>query len=271
MAQFSWTTWHWHPDIITALFLVGGLYLIGVGPLRKKYRWAIRVPKYKLVLFFSGLAFLYIALNSPLHELSDNFLFSAHMVQHIILMILVPPLLILGIPTWLFQPILRPVFFTKIAKFILSPVVAFLLFSSVFSVWHFPPFYDATLRYHYLHVLEHLLFISAATVMWWPILVDLPEIPRPSYPVQMGYLFFLSLPPGFIGAAITFSKEVKYTWYEEMPRIWGISPLLDQQIGGLIMKLFGAASFLIVLGVVFFIWYKREYPAVFSDKEDFTA
>ena len=86
----------------------------------------------------------------------------------------------------------------------------------------------------------------------------MPELPRPSYPVQIIYLFFLSLPPGFVGAVITFSGEVKYTWYAEVPRLWGLSALIDQQIGGLIMKLLGAAVFLVAMGVVFFTWYGRE-------------
>ena len=258
MAEFSWTTWHWHPDIITGLLLLAGVYILGVGPFRRRFGWAERVPRGSVALFFTGLVAWYVALNSPLHELSDNFLFSAHMVQHLLLMMVVPPLLIVGTPGWLLRPLLRHSAVERSARFVTSPIAAFILFSSVFTLWHYPPLYDATLRHHYLHVLEHLLFISTAVVMWWPVLGRLPELPRPSYPVQMIYLFFLSLPPGFVGAVITFSGEVKYTWYAEVPRLWGLSALIDQQIGGLIMKLLGAAVFLVAMGVVFFIWYGRE-------------
>lgn len=258
MAEFSWTTWHWHPDIIAGLLLLAGVYILGVGPFRRRFGWAERVPRGSAALFYAGLVALYVAISSPLHELSDDFLFSAHMVQHLLLMMAVPPLLIVGTPGWLLRPLLRHDIVARTARFVTSPIAAFILFSSVFSLWHFPPLYDATLRHHYLHVLEHLLFISTAVIMWWPVLGRLPELPRPSYPVQMIYLFFLSLPPGFVGAAITFSGEVKYTWYAEVPRLWGLSALVDQQIGGLIMKLLGAAVFLVAMGVVFFIWYNRE-------------
>ena len=258
MTEFSWTSWHWHPDIITGLLLLGGSYLMVVGPLRRHFGWARSVPYGSLALFLAGLVAMYIAISSPLHELSDGFLFSAHMVQHLLLIMLVPPLLIFGTPEWIFALLLRPVLIERCARFVTSPVPAFILFSGVLSLWHLPALYDATLRHHSLHVLEHLLFISTAVIMWWPVLGRVAQLPRPPYPIQMIYLFFLSLPPGFLGAVITFSKEVKYRWYTEVPRLWGLSALADQQIGGLIMKLLGAAVFLAVLGMVFFTWYNRE-------------
>ena len=100
--------------------------------------------------------------------------------------------------------------------------------------------------------------MATAVLMWWPVLGSLSDFPKPSYPVQIGYLFLLSLPLGFLGAAITFSRQTLYPWYGEVPRLWGISVLTDQQIGGLIMKLFGALIFLGVTVVVFFLWYKSE-------------
>ena len=256
--QFSWTDWHWHPDIIIGLLVLEGIYLLGVGPLRQRYGWAAQVSTEKTVIFSLGVLVIYVALSSPLHELSDNFLFSAHMVQHLLLTLLVPPLLLWGTPDWLLRPMLRYPAVERTARFLTSPVVAFFLFSSVFALWHLPSLYDLTLRHHYVHVLEHLLFMATAVVMWWPILSSQPELPRAGYPTQMIYLFFLSLPPGFVGAGITFSGRVLYPWYAEVPRLWGISALVDQQIGGLIMKLLGALVFLVVLGVVFFVWFNRE-------------
>ena len=256
--DFSWTDWHWHPDIIIGVLVLVGLYVLGIGRLRQRFGWAERVPTGKAILFTLGVLVMYVAVSSPLHELSDNFLFSAHMVQHLLLILLMPPLLIWGTPEWLLRPLLRPPLVKRAARFLTSPVVAFLLFSAVFSVWHFPPLYDLTLRHHEAHVLEHLLFMSTAVIMWWPVLSPLPELPRAGYPMQMLYLFFLSLPPGFVGAVITFSGSVLYPWYDEVPRLWGISALTDQQVGGLIMKIPGALTFLIVLAVVFFIWFNGE-------------
>lgn len=226
--------------------------------MRRRYGWAACFPTRQAVCFSLGVLVIYVALSSPLHELSDNFLFSAHMVQHLLLILLMPPLLLWGTPPWLLRPLLRSPRLQQGARFITSPLVAFILFSSVFSVWHLPALYDLTLRNHSVHILEHLLFMITALVMWWPVLGRLPELPRPSYPIQILYLFFLSLPPGFLGAVITFSRDVLYPWYGEVPRLWGISALTDQQIGGLIMKIPGALVFMAALAIVFFTWFKRE-------------
>ncbi len=256
---FSWMDWHWHPDIIIGMMLLEGLYLLGIGPLRRRYAWADLVPRGSVALFSLGVLAIYLTLSSPLHELSDGYLFSAHMVQHLLLTLLIPPLLLWGTPDWLLRPLLlRYPLVARIARLVTAPIAAFIIFSGVLLVWHFPFLYNLTLTNHAAHVLEHLMFLAAAIVMWWPVLSPLPEVPRASYPVQMLYLFFLSLPPGFLGAAITFSGHVLYPWYAEVPRIWGISAIADQQIGGLIMKLPGALTFLIALGVVFFTWYNRQ-------------
>lgn len=257
--MFSWTDWHFHPDIIAGLLLFQGAYLLGVGPLRNRYGWADAVPIGKAAVFTLGTLTIYLALSSPLHELSDNFLFSAHMVQHLLLVMLIPPLLIWGTPGWLLDPLFRSHPLVKtVARKILSPLWAFIIFSSILVVWHYPALYDLALRQHGLHVLEHLLFMAAAVLMWWPVVGSLSDFPKPSYPVQILYLFLLSLPPGFLGAAITFSGETLYPWYGEVSRLWGISVQTDQQIGGLIMKLLGALVFLGVMIVVFFLWYTSE-------------
>ena len=257
--MFSWTDWHFHPDIIVGLLLFQGAYLLGVGPLRNRYNWAEAVPKGKATVFTIGTLTIYLALSSPLHELGDNFLFSAHMVQHLLLVMLIPPLLIWGTPGWLLAPLLQShPLVRNVARKTLSPLWAFIIFSSILALWHYPALYDLALRQHGLHVLEHLLFMATAVLMWWPVLGSLSDFPKPSYPVQIGYLFLLSLPLGFLGAAITFSRQTLYPWYGEVPRLWGISVLTDQQIGGLIMKLFGALIFLGVTVVVFFLWYKSE-------------
>ena len=258
VASFSWFEWHFHPDIILVVLLLEGAYLLGVGPWRTRFGWATAVQMRHVVLFSLGVVVLYVALTSPIHHLSDNFLFSAHMVQHLLLTLVTPPLLVAGTPGWLLRPLVRwhPVLAT--GRFLTHPVIAFLLFSFVFSIWHLPVLYDLTLRNQPAHIAEHMLFLTTAVIMWWPVLSPLKELPRASYPIQMLYLFFLSVPTGFIGGVITFSQEVLYPWYESVPRLWGISALADQQIGGLLMKIPGALTFLGVLTVVFFAWFYRE-------------
>ncbi len=257
-AAFSWWEWHFHPDVIVGVFLLEGLYLMGVGPWRRRYGLASEVKSGQVVLFSLGVLVLFVSLTSPIHHLADNYLFSAHMVQHLLLVLVVPPLLLAGTPDWLARPLFRPRLVLAAARFLTRPLIAFLVSSVVLSVWHLPVLYGMALSSEVGHISEHLLFVGSAVLMWWPVLSPLPEVPRASYPIQVIYLVGLTLPMGFVGAAITFSRRVLYDWYDTVPTLWGLATVLDQQIGGLIMKIVGALVFLGVMTVVFFVWYYRE-------------
>ncbi len=256
-ASFPWFYWHFHPDIIVGLFLLECLYLWGVGPLRRRYGWAQEVETKKVVWFTAGVVVTYVALTSALHELADSYLFSAHMVQHLLLVLVAPPMLLVGVPCWLLRPLFRNTWVVKTARVITHPIAAFLLLNAVIGVWHFPALYDLALQVHGFHVAEHLMFLAAGVISWWPVYSPSPEIPRASYPMQMLYLFVLSLPMGFIGAAITFSSSILYTWYAHVPPIWGMNPVEDQQIAGLIMKIPGTMYYLVFMTVIFFAWFNK--------------
>ena len=256
--EFSWTAWHGHPSIIAGLLVLTGAYLLGVGPLRRRYRWAQRIGAGQVTAFLTGVLVIFIALLSPLHELGDSYLLSAHMVQHLLLTLVVPPLLLMGTPPWLIRPLFRSPKVLGIARYLTLPVVAFILFNTVFMIWHVPALYDFALRELGIHILEHLMFIIAAVIMWWPVLSPLPELPRSSYLVQMLYLFLLPTVPAVLGAIITFSDGVLYEWYAQAPRIWDVSAHTDQQVGGIIMWVPGGLAFLLTLVAVFLIWSSRE-------------
>ena len=258
VVRFSWLYWGWHLDtLVVELLLLTG-YLLLVWPLRRRYKWAERVEPRHIAFFLLGMLILFLAENGPLHVLSEEYLFSAHMMQHLLLILVVPPLLLAGTPPWIFRLFLRVPLVMPLARVATFPLVAFIAFHLVVVVWHFPEFYDLTLVYHNVHLLEHVMLMGAALLVWWPVLSCLAELPRLSYPLQMVYLFALSLPMGFLGAVLVFSTTVLYGGYATGPYLWGISPLLDQQIGGLLMKVGGGLGFLAALGVVFFIWFARE-------------
>ena len=269
-ADFSWTAWHGHPSVITGLVVLTGAYLLGVGPLRRRFGLAQHVGYGQVSFFLTGVLVICIALLSPLHELGDEFLLSAHMAQHLLLTLVVPPLLLLGTPHWLLRPLLSPPRAMKVARFLTSPVIAFIVFNAVLVVWHVPALYDQALREQGVHILEHLMFIVAGVIMWWPILSPLPEIPRSSYLVLMGYLFLQPTVPSILGAFITFSDSVLYSWYETAPRVWDISAHTDQQIGGLIMWLPGGLVFLLAMVVMFLVWASREESMDFQPETDRT-
>ena len=186
---------------------------------------------------------IFVALLSPIHELSNSYLFSAHMVQHVLLTLVAPPLLVLGTPDWLIRPLLRPNWAFRLVRLSTRPVLAFALFSVVFSLWHIPALYNSSVTNHGVHVVEHLLFIAVAMLMWWPITSNMPELPRLSYPLRIAYLFLLSIAQIIVFAPVTFAKEPIYQFYVSAPRLWGISPVVDQQIGAIIMKIGGGMLF----------------------------
>lgn len=208
--------------------------------------------------FFVGLSIIFFTLNGPLHDLSDYYLFSAHMIQHLVLTLIVPPLLILGTPGWMLRPLLRNASVFQLAKLMTSTSGCFLIFNGVLAFWHLPPMYNLALANHPIHIVQHLMFLAASVFMWWPLTSQLPELPRASYPAQMMYCFLLTVPMGIIAIFVSMAEDLLYPAYAIAPRIWGMSPMQDQQYGGLIMWIPGALFFYGVMSVVFFKWQQRD-------------
>jgi putative membrane protein len=251
-------TWNWEPSILIGLAAQAGAYLACVGPLRARFPGSAPVSQARIQTFLLGSLVLLIALVSPLDTLGDGYLLSAHMIQHMLITLVAPPLLLIGTPPWLFRPLLRLPLALPIGRFLTSPIVAFLAYNATFSLWHVPRFYEATLHSLPLHILEHVMFFGTAALTWWPIFSPLNELPRLPDPIQCLYLFFESLPPTILGALITFSGDILYPTYARAPRLWGLSAEIDQQAAGLIMWIPGALVFLGVLTIVWFRWLGRD-------------
>jgi putative membrane protein len=256
--EFSWTAWNGDGTLRAGLVLLAGLYLLGIGPIRRRFRLARRVDRRQVATFLGGVLLLLLALDGPLHELSDFYLFSAHMLQHMVLTLFAPPLLLMGTPGWLLRPLIRPPAVRRVAWAITSPIPAFLLFNIAFTMSHFPRFYELTLRDHGVHIAEHILFLATAVLTWWPILSPLPELPRLSRPLQLLYVFGQTFSGFLVGAFITNTQQVLYPFYAEAPRVWGITPLDDQRIGGLLMWIGGGVFLLLVFSAIFFVWAHEE-------------
>lgn len=207
--------------------------------------------------FFAALALIFLSLNGWLHDLSDYYLFSAHMVQHLLLTLIAPPLLIMGTPGWMLRPALGWRGVGPAARAVTSAPRAFLAFNVVLVGWHLPPTYGLAMAHHSVHIVQHLCFMVAATLMWWPILSPLPELPRLAYPAQMLYLFLLTIPMSLVAVCIAYSGRVLYPAYAAAPRLWGITPLQDQLIGALIMWIPGGFFFFVIISVVFFRWQQQ--------------
>lgn len=259
ITEFSFANLDVHPEIVVGLLLLQGVYLLCVGPLRERFAGARRVGRGQSVLFTLGVLVLAFATLPPLHDLSEKYLFSAHMVQHLLMVLVAAPLLLAGTPGWLLRPLLRPPSIARFARFLTHPLVAFVVSTAVFNIWHMPAFFDAAVTHNWLHGIEHVTLLASGLLMWWPIVGPVPELPRPSFPVQMLYIFLLAAvsdTPLFV--MITFSDHLLYTSYANAPPLWGLSPLEDQRLGGIIMKEGGMLVFLGALIVVFFRWFNRE-------------
>ena len=204
--------------------------------------------------FYAGLITLFFSLNGWLHDLSDSYLFSAHMVQHLLLTMAVAPLLVMGTPGWMLRPALRYRWVDATARWLTRPARCFLIFNVVIIGWHLPAMYNLAMAEHPIHIVMHLMFLVASVLMWWPILSPLPELPRLSYPLQMLYLFLLSIPMSVVAIFIAYAHDLLYPAYASAPRIWGITPMTDQFIGGLIMWIPGGLFFVAIISVVFFKW-----------------
>lgn len=250
--------WQIDPTLIGGLLTLALVYGLLTGPLRKRLAPSATFPLRQAVYFYSALVVFYLAEGSPLHDLAELYLFSAHMVQHLLLSYVVALLFIVGTPVWILRPLLLNRVVRPAAKVLTRPVVAAVVFSMFFSGWHFPVIYEGALQNALVHHTEHIVFIGTALLMWWPLLSPLPELPRLSDVGQILYLFALPFGQFLVSALLTFSTEVIYPIYAAAPRLFGLSALGDQQLSGGIMKFVGFLAYGIPLVLAFFRWYRSE-------------
>ncbi len=186
-----------------------------MGPAREKYGWSSEpVSPWRKASYLGAVALIFFALNGPLHTLSDDYLFSAHMVQHMLLMLVMPPFLIMGIPPWLIRKAMERPGVARTARILTNPVVAFLAYNVTFIGWHIPQMYNWALMSHDLHIVQHLMFMAVAVMMWWPVVNPVPELERiPTGPLLMMYVFAFGIPSTVVSAFITLSDSVFYPWY----------------------------------------------------------
>jgi cytochrome c oxidase assembly factor CtaG len=232
--QLFTSTWHWHPSVLL------GCCLLLVG-----YLAAVRFRAGSTALFYlAGILVLLVALSSPLHVLGDQYLFSAHMLQHLLLILIVPPLLLLGIPASLVNRALTWAPLGRVERVLRRPLVAGLIGNAVIWIWHLPILYNAALGHEVFHIVEHLCFLLAAFIFWWPVLAPAEES-RLAPPVAMLYIFSAMASHTVLGIILTFAQPGLYPAYLEpadtlriLPLLrngWGLSPAADQQFGGLLM------------------------------------
>lgn len=250
-----------HFDVWSVMLGLVGLYIWAVrvvGP-RKVLPGEPVLTRRKAVLFGLGVLALWIHADWPIHDIGEDYLFSVHMVQHTGFSLIAPPLLLLGTPAWMIRWLLidnRRVH--AVAKRVLRPLVAAILFNVMTVVTHWPLVVNTALETHPLHLAVHVVMVTVSLMMWFPVVNTLPDLPTMSYPFKMVYLFLQSVIPTIPASFLTFGTTPLYSYYAGVERPWGMSVIEDQQLAGAMMKVYAGSILWAVIIGVFFRWYARE-------------
>jgi putative membrane protein len=243
-----------HPDawLLIVVLLGGYLYALSAwGPTSAPGR--APATRRQRLCFYAGVASIWVAADWPVKVLAES-LFSAHMAQHLVFSLVSAPLLLLGTPGWLLRRLLSPRPVRAVARVVTRPLVALVVFNAWILVYHWPVVVDLSVTNDAFHLLAHVGWMSTALIMWWPVLSPLPELPHLSSPGRMLYLFGQSIVPTVPASFLTFGEGVLYRSYGQLPAVFGLDPITDQQIAGLLMKVAGGFFIWGVIAVIFFRW-----------------
>ena len=270
-AQRAALDWSFEPGVVGPLILLGAWYARGVYVMRAR---STRAPRSTAIAAFAaGWLTVVIALLSPVHEVSEQ-LFSMHMVQHELLMTLAAPLLVASGPgpalLWALGPRARPALVRVVRSSVVrhtwhgftQPFAAWLIQGIIIWVWHAPFLFEATLRSDLVHAVQHLAFVGSAVAFWWSIMHGR----RAARGLAILSLFTTAVHTGVLGALMTFARTPWYPAYGGGPAAWGLTPIADQQLAGLIMWIPASTAYLVVALSTAYRWLRDSEWEV-SDRE----
>lgn len=271
----------WSPYFFIILTLISIAYYLVTIKLRNRFKHSEPLTKRQAVLFAIAIVLLYATKGSPL-DLMGHLMFYTHMIQMAVLYLVIPPLLILGIPQWVWKAFLRTRIISNLFPIFTKPLIALILFNGVFSFYHIPLIFDFIKQSMMLHASYTSLLFVLAIFMWWPLMNELQEYQSLSGLKKVGYIFASGILLTPACALIIFADVPMYETYSD-PRAWGealklcvppsmlagldlsgpemfnsMSLLQDQQLGGVIMKIIQEIVYGVVLAHVFFSWYRQE-------------
>jgi len=261
----SGTAWTWSWQAYPGVWLV-------VGALLGAYFWLVNqdadpTSSRERSLFVAGVLLLWIALDWPVGALGAGYLLSVHQLQYVLLVLIVPPLLLLGTPVWLLRRVARLRMVGPVIQRITRPVPAILLCNAIVVLTHLPTVVDSLMVSQLGSFILDLSWLMAGLVLWWPALSRIPECNALSYGGRFGYLLVATLIPSLPAAFFFFSDFPIYRLYELAPPLRGWTARDDQFVAGAVMKFGSFVVVLFALSVIFFQWYRseeREAPIVSS-------
>jgi putative membrane protein len=258
-----WSTWAFDPVTVVLLACAAALYWRGLAKIAPRSHQ--RDVALRAAAFYAGLVLCALALLSPLHALAEA-LFSAHMLQHLILMLVVAPLLVFGsapLLLWLGTP--RPlkarlrnprhVLSGRLRRIALNPAVVTLVYAVALWVWHLPGPYSAALEDPMLHALEHATFLGTS-LLFWSLVIPSSVHRHTRYPVALAVVFFTALQSGGLGALLTFATQPLYAVHTRLAPLFDVRPLVDQQLAGLLMWVPPGAVYLVTMTILFLRWFR---------------
>lgn len=264
-----WTAWNLAPTLLVSLLGAAVLYARAVAILWRRAGAGRGVDFRRVVAFGLGLVILFVALISPLDALSEALL-SAHMVQHLLLIVVAAPLLVVGAPPLaLMWALPRPLrlhlprwwhqndLLQQGWGIVSHPLAVWVLHAAALSLWHLPRFYQAALLNEAVHVAEHATFLAVGFLFWWTIAYN----DRFSVGVGALLIFTTALFGGFIGALLTFSTQLWYPVYTVHAYAWGTTPLEDQQLAGVLMWWAGGLLYVAAAILLLGRWFYRQEKA----------
>lgn len=264
--------WEWRPAVLAVLLTLTAIYVTGWVRIRRKRGSGTRLATWwRLVAYLGGMGALMVSLMSPIDVLGGQ-LFYMHMLQHMISIMLAAPLLWLGSPfpigIWGLPAPLRKSFSAVLSDAspvrpmlatATQPFVIWMAFILVYIGWHDPGAYNAALRIPWVHDLQHITFFLVAFLFLWHVMGAAPRLHRSLSPWVAIAMLMGAIPFNAIaGFAIANASDVVYTYYESIPRIWGISVMDDQAIGGVIMWVPGSMMLFMGAGIVLAAMFRRD-------------
>ncbi len=241
-----------HPEIWALLLGVAalGVYAVRrIGP-TATHDDEVIVTRGQKAWFVAALVTLWVATDWPMHDISEEYLYFVHMIQHLLLSFVIVPMFLLATPTWLARMVVGKARSYRVLRKMTRVVPATLLFNAVVVLSHWPAMVNSAVTNAPLHYGIHVLVFFSAMIMWLPVCGPLPEL-RFSLFVQMPYLFLQSIIPTVPAGWLTFAEGVVYTSYDRTFRLWGISVAYDQQAAGMIMKVVGGTYLWVLIGILF--------------------
>ena len=256
--------WRFEPMVLAALALSAIGWLLLARRVARAHPGHPH-PRWREVALLAGLATLAIALTSPI-EAYEGELFSVHMLQHMLIELVAAPLLLLGAPATLALRAASPpvrrwllsILHSRVVSVLSFPLLAWVLFAAVNWGWHFSSLYNDALEVSWLHDVQHLTFLGAALLFWWPVIGADPARWRLPHPVRLFYLFLAMPQNSFLGIALMSAPVALYPHYLTNLRDWGPTPIVDQNVGGMLMWVGGDVVFLLAMGFVVAAWVRAE-------------